>query len=80
MSDMESKDSILLRFKDVCTTGNCNFSGWISGLDIVNLKHNDISHETHYEVLDFEDSQIHFYCNEIEIEILKVDRKEISKS
>lgn len=80
MSDINGKDVILFRFKDVCTKGSCDFSGWISGLEIVNLKHNDISHETHYEVLDFEDSKIHFYCNEIEVNVLIVNGKKVSKS
>lgn len=75
ISDMEKKDTILLTLKNV-SGGNCEFLGWISGLDIINLKYTDTGYEIRYEVLDFEDSQIHFYCDEIIIKVIMVNGKE----
>lgn len=73
MSDMSGKDTILLKFKNVSGECNCNFCGWISGLEIVNLKYMDRNREIRYEILDFEDSQIHFYCADIEVKVLCVN-------
>lgn len=78
MSDMDGKDTILLKLKNVSGNWNCEFSGWISGLEIVNLKYIDINHEVQYEILDFEDSQIHFYCTNIEIKVLSVNGEKVN--
>lgn len=78
MSDIDGKDTILLKLKNVSGNCNCDFSGWISGLDIVNLKHIDKNHEIQYEILDFEDSQIHLYCKDIEIQVLRVNGEDVN--
>lgn len=75
VSDLEDKDIILLKLKNA--HGNCDFSGQISGLEIVNLKYGGSYYETHYEVSDYEESQIHFYCDDIEIEVLSVNGRNI---
>ncbi|MDE7424839.1 MAG: hypothetical protein K2N51_14315 [Lachnospiraceae bacterium] len=79
MSDIEKKDIILLTLKGVSCDGSCEFLGWISGLDIINLKYTGTGYELQYEVLDFEDSHIHFYCDEIVIKVISVNGKEIEK-
>lgn len=77
MSDMEKKDAILLKLKDVSCNGSCELLGWISGLNVINLKYIGTGYELQYEVLDFENSHIHFYCNEIEIQVISVNGKEV---
>lgn len=79
MSDLNENDTILLKFKNVSgiTSERCDFSGWISGLDIINLKYNNPSYENQYEVLDFEDYKIHFYCEDIEVKVLRADGTDI---
>lgn len=78
VSDKDRKDTILLKFKNISGECNCNFCGWISGLEIVNLKYTDKNHEIQYEILDFEDSQIHFYCTDIEIKVLSVNGEKVN--
>lgn len=77
MSDQNGNDSILLTFKNVGGETKDFLSGWISGLDIINLKYNNPSYENQYEIIDFEDSKIHFYCNDIEIKVLRANGTDI---
>ncbi|MBQ4282306.1 MAG: hypothetical protein IJB96_00065 [Lachnospira sp.] len=74
MSDAERKDIICFRFNNV-SGAKCDFSGWISGLEIVDLLQRDVCSEVHYEVLDYEDGQVHFYCDEIEVRVVRGDEK-----
>lgn len=72
LRDQNESDEILLRFKDVTGAETDDFlSGWISGLDIIDLKIKNPSFENQYEVLDFEDAKIHFYCQEVEVKVLR---------
>lgn len=72
LRDQNESDAILLKFKDVTGAETDDFlCGWISGLDIINLKYNNPSFENQYEVIDFEESSIHFYCQEIEVKVLR---------
>lgn len=71
IGDSSKKDMIQLKLKEVSEDGQFNLCRWISGLEIVNLK--DTGMELGYEILDFEDSHLHFYCSDIEIEVISVD-------
>lgn len=73
MADFNNQDVVLLKLIDVSGEGTCRFSGCISGLDIVNLRQGASWLEQHYELVDFEDSAIRFYCNEIEIKVIAVN-------
>lgn len=77
ISDKEEKDTVLLRF---INARNCVYDGlgWISGLEIVNRKLADFNSELQYEVLDFEDSSIHLYCEDIEIKVLYANGDKVS--
>lgn len=68
-----NQDVVLLKLIDVSGEGTCRFSGCISGLDIINLRQGASWLEQHYELVDFEDSAIRFYCNEIEIKVIAVN-------
>lgn len=48
----------------------------MAGFDIVNLKYIDVNHETRYEIMDFEDSDLRFFCSDIEIKVLSVNWKD----
>ncbi|MEE0061420.1 MAG: hypothetical protein UE295_11390 [Acutalibacteraceae bacterium] len=73
LSDSTGANVILLMFRGV--TGNDNFRLYdrISGFDIINLQQQNIGWEAHYEITDFEDSNIHFYCDEIEVRVISVN-------
>mgnify|MGYP003289791830 FL=1 len=76
MSDREGKDIVSFLFKDVSGSCHMDFCGWMAGFDIVNLKYIDVNHETRYEIMDFEDSDLHFFCSDIEIKVLSVNWKD----
>ena len=77
MTDIHKQDTVIFQFIDVSGEGTCQFNGWISGFDIVNLRHGETWLEQQYELLDFEDSSIHFYCKDIKIKVVCVNGKEI---
>lgn len=78
MTDITNKDTVLFRLIDASSSGPCMLNGWISGLDIINLRQNGTWLEHQYELIDYEDSGIHFYCKEIEIKVITVDGKDVS--
>ena len=68
-------------FKELCIDasgeGIYKLNGWISGLDILNLRYGATWIEEQYELIDFEENNLHFYCNEIEIKVIAVNGKDI---
>lgn len=77
MTDLDGKDIVVFKLVDVYGEGTFQFQGYISGLNIVNLRHTATWLEPQYELLDFEDSSIHFYCSDIEVSVLMVNGKEV---
>lgn len=77
MASLDGQDIVVLKLMDVSGEGICRLNGYISGLDIINLRYESAWVETQYELIDFEESNIHFYCNEIEIKVIAAGGKEV---
>ncbi len=77
MSDLNGLDIVLFKLIDASGEGIYKLNGWISGLDILNLRYGATWIEEQYELIDFEENNLHFYCNEIEIKVIAVNGKDI---
>ena len=77
MTDTQNQNTILFKFVDVSIEEYCTLDGYISGLDIINLQYGGTGYESTYEVVDSEDSHIHFYCKDVKLKVIAVDGKEI---
>lgn len=77
MASLDRRNTVVFKLMDVYAEANLELCGWISGLDIINLRCMSAWTEVQYELVDFEDSHIHIYCNEIEIKVITVDGKDI---
>ena len=77
MASLDGQDIVVLKLMDASGEGICRLNGYISGLDIINLRYESAWVETQYELIDFEESNIHFYCNEIEIKVIAVGGKNV---
>lgn len=77
MASQDNQNVVIFKLTDVSVEGPCYFNGWISGLDIINMHKKGTWLEHQYELIDFEDSSIHLYCNEVEIQVITVNGKNI---
>lgn len=77
MASLDRRNTVVFKLTDVYAEANLELCGWISGLDIINLRCMSAWTEVQYELVDFEDSHIHIYCNEIEIKVITVYGKDI---
>ena len=73
LSDHNGENIILLMFRGVTGGDNFQLCTSISGLDIIDLHSQNTGWEAHYEIIDFEDSHIHFYCDEVEVKVISVN-------
>lgn len=70
MADSKREDVVKFLFRDVEMMSPVSMHGYISGLEILN-KCKELQRAA-YEVLDFEDGDIHMLCSDFLIEVLKV--------
>ena len=70
MADSKREDVVKFLFRDVEMMSQVSMHGYISGLEILN-KCKELQRAA-YEVLDFEDGDIHMLCSDFLIEVLKV--------
>jgi hypothetical protein len=73
LSDLNEENVILLMFRGVTGGEHFELYNWISGLDIIDLHYKNTGWESHFEIIDFEDSHIHFYCDEVEVKVISVN-------
>lgn len=73
LSDLNEENVILLMFRGVTGGEHFELHNWISGLDIIDLRYKNTGWESHFEIIDFEDSHIHFYCDEVEVKVISVN-------
>lgn len=73
LSDTNEENIILLMFRGVTGGKHFELHNWISGLDIIDLRYKNVGWKSRYEVIDFEESHIHFYCDEVEVKVISVN-------
>ncbi len=73
LSDLNEENVILLMFRGLTGGEHFELYNWISGLDIIDLRYKNVGWESRYEIIDFEDSHIHFYCDEVEVKVISVN-------